>query len=203
VEVGRGQGPPGAALLRLAGLSKVPPVAERPRDTRKGCGRNRSAEYSGDLRAVTVLLDHRLSVHVALNGKEALAAHCALDVNQHQLAYSGEEGAIRGRLLPLAIEAATVRGGRFRPLPADAGFWRDHHTTRYAELSPEGQRVWWRKLAEYNLLLHRDTHRRPPERNDELGPPADASPHYYGDNFPNCEPATSSTSPGAAGWAGK
>ena len=186
----------GAGKVRLAqryydspGLSKVPPIAERPARHPEGLWEESSAEYSGDLRAVTVLLDHRLSVHVALNGKEALAAHCALDVNQHQLAYSGEEGAIRGRLLPPAIEAATVRvdaSARFQEM---LGFGGTTTPPAYAELSPEGQRVWWRKLAEYNLLLHRE-YPTGALLNPEMtnwDRPSDASPHYYGDNFPNCE----------------
>lgn len=186
----------GAGKVRLAqryydspGLSKVPPVAERPARHPEGLWEESSAEYNGNLRAVTVLLDHRLSVHVALNGKEALAAHCALDVNQHQLAYSGEEGAIRGRLLPPAIEAATVRvdaSARFQQM---LGFGGTTTPPAYAELSPEGQRVWWRKLAEYNLLLHRE-YPTGALLNPEMtnwDRPSDASPHYYGDNFPNCE----------------
>ncbi len=186
----------GAGKVRLAqryydspGLSKVPPVAERPARHPEGLWEESSAEYNGDLRAVTVLLDHRLSVHVALNGKEALAAHCALDVNQHQLAYSGEEGAIRGRLLPPAIEAATVRvdaSARFQQM---LGFGGTTTPPAYAELSPEGQRVWWRKLAEYNLLLHRE-YPTGALLNPEMtnwDRPSDVSPHYYGDNFPNCE----------------
>ena len=37
-------------------------------------------------------------------GKEALVAHCTLDVNQHQVAFSGEDGVVRWRLLPPAME---------------------------------------------------------------------------------------------------
>jgi hypothetical protein len=186
----------GAGRVRLAqryfdspGLSKVPPVAERPARHPEGLWEEASVEYSGDLRAVTVVLDHRLSVRVALNGKEALVVHCTLDVNRHQLAYSGEDGGVRGRLLPPAIESATVRvdpSARFQEM---LGFGGTTTPPAYAELSQEGQRVWWRKLAEYNLLLHRE-YPTGALLNPEMtnwDRPADASPHYYGDNFPNCE----------------
>jgi hypothetical protein len=186
----------GAGRLRLAqryfdspGLSKVPPVAERPARHPEGLWEESSVEYSGDPRAITVLLDHRLSVRVALNGKEALVAHCALDVNRHQLAYSGEEGAVRGRLLPPAIETATVRVDPSAGFQQMLGFGGTTTPPAYAELSPEGQRVWWRKLAEYNLLLHRE-YPTGALLNPEMtnwDQPADTSPHYYGDNFPNCE----------------
>ena len=186
----------GAGRVRLAqryydspGLSKVPPVAERPARHPEGLWEESSVEYTGDLRAVAVLLDHRLSIRVALNGQEALVAHCTLDVNRHQVAYSGEDGAVRGRLLPPALETATVRvdpSVRFQQM---LGFGGTTTPPAYAELSPEGQRVWWRKLAEYNLLLHRE-YPTGALLNPEMtnwDRPADASPHYYGDNFPNCE----------------
>ena len=59
----------------------------------------------------------------------------------------------------------------------------------FAELSPRGAGEWWRMLAEYNLLLHRE-YPTGALLNPEMtnwDRPADASPHYYGDNFPNCE----------------
>jgi hypothetical protein len=186
----------GAGRLRLAqryfdspGLSKVPPVAERPARHPEGLWEEASVEYTGDVRAIAVVLDHRLSVRVALNGKEALAAHCTLDVNRHQLAYSGENGGVRGRLLPPAIEGATVHvddSARFQQM---LGFGGTTTPPAYAELSPEGKRIWWRKLVEYNLLLHRE-YPTGALLNPEMtnwDRPADASPHYYGDNFPNCE----------------
>ena len=185
----------GAGRLRLVeryddspGLSKVPPVPERPARHPEGLWDEASVEYTGDLRAITVVLDHRLSVRVALNGQEALVAHCTLDVNQHQLAYSGEDGAVRGRLLAPTIDSATVRvdaSARFQQM---LGFGGTTTPPAYAELSPEGKRVWWRKLAEYNLLLHRE-YPTGALLNPEMtnwDRPADASPHYYGDNFPNC-----------------
>jgi hypothetical protein len=91
--------------------------------------------------------------------------------------------------LPPAIDSATVRvdaSARFQQM---LGFGGTTTPPAYAELSPEGKRVWWRKLAEYNLLLHRE-YPTGALLNPEMtnwDRPADASPHYYGDNFPNCE----------------
>ena len=59
----------------------------------------------------------------------------------------------------------------------------------FAELSEQGKREWWRIVAEYNLLLQRE-YPTGALLNPEMtnwDRPADASPHYYGDNFPNCE----------------
>ena len=75
---------------------------------------------------------------------------------------------------------------------ASSKWWGGGGTTTppaLAELREEGLRAWWRKLAEYNLLLHREYPigaRLNPEMSN-WDRPEDASPHYYGDNFPNCE----------------
>ena len=189
VEVGAGRVRLIERYFDSPGLSKAPLVEARAARHPEGLWEESSVEYGGDLRAITVLLDHRLSVRVALNGKEALVAHCTLDVNRHQLAYSGEDGGVRGRLLPPVIETATVRvdaSARFQEM---LGFGGTTTPPAYAELSPEGKRLWWRKLAEYNLLLHRE-YPTGALLNPEMtnwDRPADASPHYYGDNFPNCE----------------
>ena len=171
------------------GLAKVPPVQPRPGRHPEGLWEESSVEYSGDLKAITVVADHRLTVRVLLNGKEALSSGAALDVNQHQLAYEGDEGSVRGRLLPPATEAATVDiddAVRFQEI---IGWGGTTTPPAFAELSPLGAKEWWRALAEYNLLLHREypigALLNPEMTNWDN--PRDASPHYYGDNFPNCE----------------
>jgi hypothetical protein len=148
-----------------------------------------SVEYSGQLSSIAVTLDHRLSLRVALNGKEALVQHCHLDINRHQLAMVGEQGGFRGRLLPAAVETATVTvdpGTRFQQM---IGWGGTTTPPAFAELSQEGAREWWSKLAEYNLLLQRE-YPIGARLNVEMtnwDRAEDASPHYYGDNFPNCE----------------
>jgi len=56
-------------------------------------------------------------------------------------------------------------------------------------LSDEGKRSYWQILKRFNLLLSREypmgTQLKPDLSN--LEDPADATPHYYGDNFPNSE----------------
>ena len=148
-----------------------------------------SVEYSGQLQSIAVTLDHRLSLRVALNGKEAIVEHCALDVNRHQLAMVGEQGGFRGRLLPPAVETATVAVDSNTRFQLMMGWGGTTTPPAFAELSQEGARAWWRKLVEYNLLLQREYPvgaRLKPEMTN-WDRPRDASPHYYGDNFPNCE----------------
>jgi hypothetical protein len=148
-----------------------------------------SVEYSGQLQSIAVTLDHRLSLRVTLNGQEALAQHCHLDINRHQLAMAGEQGGFRGRLLPAAVETATVIVDPTTRFQQMMGWGGTTTPPAFAELSEEGSRAWWHKLVEYNLLLHREypigTRLNPEMTNWDRA--QDASPHYYGDNFPNCE----------------
>jgi hypothetical protein len=59
----------------------------------------------------------------------------------------------------------------------------------YAQLSHEGRRKWWKVLCEYNLLIQREypNGQRLNEAMDNFDRLADATPHYYGNNFPNGE----------------
>ena len=148
-----------------------------------------SVEYSGPLQSIAVTLDHRLSLRVTLNGKQALVQHCHLDVNRHQLAMVGEQGGFRGRILPAVVETATVMVDPTKRFQQMVGWGGTTTPPAFAELSEEGKREWWRKLVEYNLLLHRE-YPIGARLNAEMtnwDRAEDASPHYYGDNCPNCE----------------
>ena len=188
IEAGGGQARLAVRYYDSPGLAKVPPVEARPGRHPEGLWEETSVAYSGELRAITVVADHRLTVRVLLNGKEALSSHAALDVSRHQLAFSGD-GAVRGKLLPPAVEAATVEvddAVRFQKM---LGWGGTTPPPAFAELSQQGVREWWRILAEYNLLLHREypTGALLNREMTNWDTPQDASPHYYGDNFPNCE----------------
>jgi len=186
----------GAGKVRLAvryydspGLSKVPPVAPKPGRHPEGLFEESSVSFRGDLKAITVVADHRLTLRVLLNGREAISSNAAPDVNRHQLAADSAQGELRGRLLPVEARAATVtidESVRFQEM---LGWGGTTTPPAFAELSPEGAREWWRAIAEYNLLLHREypTGALLNREMTNWDRASDASPHYYGDNFPNCE----------------
>jgi hypothetical protein len=189
VEAGAGKARLTVRYYDSPGLSKVPPVQPRPGRHPEGLWEESSVEYAGDLKAITVVADYRLTLRVFLNGKEALLSNAPLDVNRHQLAFSGGEGSVRGRLLPPTVEAATVEIDEAVRFQEMLGWGGTTTPPAFAELSRRGAQEWWRILAEYNLLLHREYPTGAllnPEMNN-WDRPEDASPHYYGDNFPNCE----------------
>jgi hypothetical protein len=189
LEAGSGKARLAVRYYDSPGLSKVPPVQARPGRHPEGLWEESGVEYAGDLKAIAVVADYRLRVRVLFNGMEVLSSRAPLDVNRHQLAFAGEDGRVRGRLLPPATEASAVQvddAARFQEM---LGWGGTTTPPAFAELSPEGRREWWRILAEYNLLLHRE-YPTGAMLNPEMtnwDRPEDASPHYYGDNFPNCE----------------
>ena len=147
------------------------------------------AAYEGPLRAVTVRMDHKLGLSVALNGRTVLRDGCLLDISRHQLRLAGGEGKVCGKMLKPAPEPALVRVEPAKRHQTIMGFGGIATPTAYAQLSAEGKRCWWELLREYNLLIHREypIGRRLNRRMDNWDVLEDAAPHYYGDNFPNGE----------------
>ena len=147
------------------------------------------ADYEGPLRAVTVRMDHKLGLSVTLNGRTLLREDCLLDVSRHQLGLAGGKGQVRGKMLKPKAERAIVRVEPGKRHQTMMGFGGIATPTAYAQLSAEGKRRWWKLLREYNLLIQREypIGRRLNRRMDNWDELKDATPHYYGDNFPNGE----------------
>ena len=148
-----------------------------------------TVNYQGVVRSVRVTLDSRLGLALFVNGREIGRQVSVLDVERHQLAYTGEKPNVRGALLEPEIESTSVAVHPARRRQTIIGFGGIATPTAYVQLSAEGKRRWWELLSEYNLLLQREFpmgKRLDPEM-DNWDRLADASPHYYGDNFPNGE----------------
>ncbi len=146
--------------------------------------------YQGRLKALTVMMDHKLGLSVALNGRTVLHEECLFDLSRHQLRLAGGEAAtVRGQMLKPAPESAAVRVDSNRRFQTMMGFGGIATPTAYAQLSTEGKSLWWKLLRRYNLLIQREypIGRRLNEQMDNWDVVGDATPHYYGDNFPNGE----------------
>ncbi|MHC4658622.1 MAG: glycoside hydrolase [Planctomycetota bacterium] len=147
------------------------------------------AEYTGKLGAVTVKIDHKLGLSLALNGRAVLHQECLLGVSRHQLRLIGDKGEVSGRLLKPAPESVVVRVNPEIRHQRMMGFGGITTPTAYAQLSPDGRRRWWELVCEYNLLIQREypIGRRLNREMNNWDRVEDATPHYYGDNFPNGE----------------
>ncbi|HEV2485759.1 MAG TPA: hypothetical protein VGT08_09525 [Terracidiphilus sp.] len=149
-------------------------------------------QFAGQARTLTVIADAHLAVRVLVNGLEVLNAPMLFDVTRQQLMYAAprtEHDVVEGRLLEPQAKTATVAikpGERHQTM---LGFGGSPSIPAYAELSEAGKREYWHMLKRYNLLIAREypmgTELKPDLSNmDDM---AEATPHYYGDNFPNSE----------------
>ncbi len=146
-------------------------------------------EYRNRLSAVGIVLDHRLGLSLMLNGREVLRQECVIDLHRHQLRLTNAQAVACGGLsspTPVEVEVRVDTGRRYQTM---IGFGGSPSIPAYHELSPKGKEQWWKLLAEYNLLIHREypNCNRLNDNLDNFDRLADATPHYYGDNFPNGE----------------
>ncbi|MGD0346560.1 MAG: hypothetical protein ABSA85_07385 [Terracidiphilus sp.] len=149
-------------------------------------------QYTGDARSLTVIADAHLAVRVLVNGQQILEAPLLFDLTRHQLMLAASRTAhqvVSGSLVKPDLKSSTVTIAPSEVHQTMLGFGGSPSIDAYAELSDEGKRAYWQILKRYNLLLFREypmgTELKPDLSNlDDL---ADATPHYYGDNFPNSE----------------
>ena len=149
-------------------------------------------QYTGDARTLTVIADSHLAVRVLINGQQILEAPLLFDLTRHQLMLAASRTAhqiVSGSLVKPNIKDATVTINESQVHQTMLGFGGSPSIAAYAELSDQGKRAYWQILKRYNLLLSREypmgTELKPDLSN--LEDLADATPHYYGDNFPNSE----------------
>ena len=154
--------------------------------------RDDEQQYTGEARTITVVSDSHLSISVLLNDKLVLRQPCVFDVTRHQLMFSGprtQHLLVEGALLEQKPETATITLNAEHTHQTMIGFGGSPSIPTYAALSDEGKRRYWDLMRHYNLLLDREypmgTQLKPDLSNiDDV---RDATPHYYGDNFPNSE----------------
>lgn len=148
--------------------------------------------YTGHPRTLAVELNSHLALQVFVNGKMLVQQRCLFDVSRHQLEFDAprkEHDVLSGALQPSRVENATLTVHPAATYQTMLGFGGSPSIPAYLSLSPGGKRRYWQILKDYNLLIDREypmgTRLKPDMSN--LDNSADASPHYYGDNFPNGE----------------
>jgi len=145
--------------------------------------------YTGNLESITISIDHKMILKLLINGVLVLEQSCLFDVTRHQLRFTGEGPVIMGEMMESRIENVQVKIDWANRKQTMLGWGGISTPTAYHLLSEQGKARWWDYLLEYNLLLHREypngQNLAPDFSNwDKL---EDATPHYYGDNFPNGE----------------
>ena len=141
--------------------------------------------------SVTLAFDH-LTAKISVNGHLLIKQLCLIDLMRHQLyviAPDSSTGFIQGSVFQPEAESASVSIDSTKTYQTMLGFGGIASIPAYREMPDAGRAKWWKLLQEYNLLIQREypigTKLNPGMDNfDRL---EDASPHYYGDNFPNGE----------------
>lgn len=154
--------------------------------------RDTVAPYQGHPRSVTVVLDSHLSLQVWVNGIMLIEQQCLFDVQRHQMEFSASRNVhdvLTGALLPVSVSEGTIRVHAEHVHQTMLGFGGSPSIPAYNELSEEGKKKYWDILRSYNLLIDREypMGRQLKPDMSNLDDPTYASPHYYGDNFPNGE----------------
>lgn len=152
--------------------------------------RGSTVSYSGTARQLTVVLDRHLALEVWLNGKQVVDETCLFDVTRHQLAFSAprsEHHVITGELLTEPVETTTVTVDAGRRFQTMIGFGGSPSVPAYAAMPARQQDRYWDVMKRYNLLIDREFPMGAMLKPDlsNLENLADATPHYYGDDFPN------------------
>jgi hypothetical protein len=149
-------------------------------------------QFIGDARCLTVVADAHLAVRVLVNGTQIMEAPLLFDVTRHQLMYAAPRAvhdSVAGTLLKPEASIATVTIDANKTYQTMMGFGGSPSITAYAEMSDAGKRAYWQLLKRYNLLISREYPMGTELKHDlsNMENLADATPHYYGDNFPNSE----------------
>ena len=154
--------------------------------------RDEERPYAGHARELTVVVDAHLSVHVLVNGEEMLWAPLVFDLTREQLMFSGPRSVhevLSGALLKEPVTDATVTVDAAKAHQTMIGFGGSPSVPAYQGLSEAGKRMYWEMLKRYNLLIDREYPMGTELKQDlsNVEDVRDATPHYYGDNFPNSE----------------
>ncbi len=149
-------------------------------------------QFTGTAKTLTVVLDSHLAVTAIVNGAPLLTQSCVFDILRHQLVFSAprsEHLTLTGALISTPINATTITINASARHQTMLGFGGSPSIPAYERLTEEGKRQYWSLLQRYNLLIDREY-----PMGSELKPDlsnredlAAATPHYYGDNFPNGE----------------
>jgi hypothetical protein len=148
-----------------------------------------SAKHDGMPCEIAVVLDHKLG---ALRRRARGSGRSACSMSADTLRLTGknvENLRVVGQLVAPPTQTAQITVDAAQIHQKMIGFGGITIPTVYAQLSPQGKQRWWELLCEYNLLIQREypIGNRLNETMNNWDTLADATPHYYGDNFPNGE----------------
>jgi hypothetical protein len=145
--------------------------------------------YTGELKSLALSIDQNASMRLYANQKEISSHICLIDLTAHQMRFMGKNAKINGFIEMPAAGDAAIEIDVERKYQEMLGWGGITSAITYHMLSPRGKDIWWKYLVEYNLMHHREYPNGQRLKRDfsNFDDMEDATPHYYGDNFPNGE----------------
>ncbi len=143
--------------------------------------------YSEKIEKIRIVLDYKNALTLSINDTVLVSQACHFDIQRHQLKLIDSDGEITGRIVSPDAKDVCVSIDQNSKHQTMLGFGGTIAPMAYGQLSEKGKREFWKVIVDYNLLIHRENpigHLLNEEMSnfDDLSA---ASPHYYGDNFPN------------------
>lgn len=141
------------------------------------------------VRSVGVEVGHALGFKLFINDSLISNQLTQIDLSKHQLQADGLAMNACGNLQLPAIEEVKLTFAPEKKHQTIIGFGGITSPVAYNLLGKKGKAAWWQLLKEYNLLMQREYPMGKKLRTDlsNWDSLSEATPHYYGDNFPNGE----------------
>ncbi|MDE1176757.1 MAG: glycoside hydrolase family 30 beta sandwich domain-containing protein [Edaphobacter sp.] len=149
-------------------------------------------QFVGTPRTMKVVANAHLGVEVWLNGEKLIDEAMIFDLSRHQLVMAAPRALhleLKGALLKPATMAAKVTVEPAKKEQTMLGFGGSPSIPTYARMNDAAKAEYWHYMKRYNLLLDREYPMGTELKQDlsNFESLKDATPHYYGDNFPNSE----------------
>jgi hypothetical protein len=141
------------------------------------------------IKSIMVEVNHALGLKLYVNDNKVSEQLTQIDVSKHQLQTIGTTINVCGQLETPQVDEVKLNILNNMKHQEILGFGGITSPIAYSLLSQQGKNKWWSLLKEYNLLIQREYPIGKKLKDDysNWDKLANATPHYYGDNFPNGE----------------
>lgn len=147
-----------------------------------------ATKYSGKLKDLSIETDHKFQIVLKANGREIARQGTRIDVHRQQIQFINTKYVVGSIYAPKKkkITIKLLENKRYQTI---IGFGGISSIPAYNTLSLKGKENFWKLVTEYNLLIQREYPNGQMLKKDfsNWDDITYASPHYYGDNFPNGE----------------
>lgn len=141
------------------------------------------------INSLTLEVAHDLKLKLLINDTLVSEQTTQIDFSRHQLLAEGLKMTVCGKLQVPKVSEVSIKIDATKIYQEIMGFGGITSPVAYNMLSEAGKEKWWGYLKDYNLLIQREYPMgvKLKENYSNWDSLDEATPHYYGDNFPNGE----------------